>query len=81
MHLQLPSALQAALLSPPEVRLDPIHRRELIYCARSGTSCLRAMAAARLAPARANYEVARTLYQLCYDPDAWVRSAVSTYNK
>jgi hypothetical protein len=76
IQLYIPSGLHAALLSPPEERLSPVHRRELIYAARSGTACLRALAAARLHAAAANYEVLRTLEQLKYDSDAWVRSAV-----
>ena len=75
IHMYIPTGLHAALLCPPEERLSPVHRRELIYAARSGTSCLRAMAAARLSAAAANYEVLRTLEQLKYDDDAWVRSA------
>jgi hypothetical protein len=75
LDLRLPAVVQCALLSPPATPLTDVERRELIYLARAGTRDLKALAARRLAPERPQPDVCRTLEQLAYDADAWVRAA------
>jgi hypothetical protein len=68
-----PSELDA-LISPPTHLLSDVERRELIYLARAGVRDLRVFAARRLVTERRHDDARRTLEQLQYDPDAWVRA-------
>jgi hypothetical protein len=63
-----------ALISPPTHLLSDIERRELIYLARAGVRDLRVFATRRLTTERGHDDANRTLEQLRYDPDAWVRA-------
>jgi hypothetical protein len=74
-EMNLPATVYDALLLADSISLNEVERRELIYLARAGTRDLRVLAAQRLAPERAFPDVLRTLEQLAYDPDPWVRAA------
>ena len=72
---QLPPVPAEALLTPPDLPLSDVLRRELIYLARAGTLPLKTLAAHRLTYERHHLDAHKTLHQLCFDPDPWVRAA------
>ncbi len=74
-EMQMPLAMQRALLSSPDLPLGEVERRELIYLARAGTRDLKTLAARRLGAERHHADARSTLDQLAYDADAWVRAA------
>ncbi len=69
------SAAGEALLTPPSLPLTDTQRRELIYLARAGTSTLKILAARRLTHERHHPDARKTLHQLRFDADSWVRAA------
>jgi hypothetical protein len=74
LEFRLTPTEQDALISPPTHLLSDIERRELIYLARAGVRDLRVLAARRLATEQGHDDARRTLEQLRYDPDTWVRA-------
>src|SRR5581483_4112677 len=78
-EMRLPAPALDALLLPPSVLLTDVERREMIYLARAGTRALRVLAARRLASERHHADARRTLEQLAYAPDAWVRAAATPH--
>jgi hypothetical protein len=72
---QLPAATAEALLAAPDLPLADVLRRELIYLARAGTPTLKTLAARRLTPECHHPDARKTLHQLCFDRDPWVRAA------
>lgn len=72
---QLPAAPAEALRAPSEQPLSNLLRRELIYLARAGTLPLKTLAARRLTYERHYPDACKTLHQLRFDPDPWVRAA------
>jgi hypothetical protein len=74
-EMHLPAMVYHALSLPVSLPLTDLERRELIYLARAGTRDLKVLSAQRLAPEHTSPEVRRTLEQLAYDLDPWVRAA------
>ena len=72
---QLPAATAEALLTAPDLPLSDILRRELIYLARAGTPTLKTLATRRLTRECHHPDARKTLHQLCFDRDPWVRAA------
>jgi len=73
---QLPEAAAEALRTPPgDLPLSDVLRRELIYLARAGTLALKTLAARRLTHERHHPDAHKTLHQLRFDLDPWVRAA------
>jgi hypothetical protein len=72
---QLPAAAAEALLASPDHPMPDLLRRELIYFARAGILPLKTLAARRLTRERHHPDAAKTLHQLRFDPDPWVRAA------
>ena len=72
---QLPAAISESLCAAPERPLSDRLRRELIYLARAGTPTLKTLATRRLTHERHHLDARKTLHQLCFDHDPWVRAA------
>lgn len=72
--LHLPPVAQTALLSPEDLPLNDLQRRELIYLARAGTRELRVLAARRLRCDPAT-DAQTTCEQMRSSTDLWVRRA------
>ena len=77
---QLPTAMAEALLTAPNQPLTDVPRRELIYLARAGTPTLKTLAARRLTYERHSPDARKTLHQLRFDSDPWVRAAARPEN-
>jgi hypothetical protein len=74
LEFRLTSSEMEALISPPAYALSEMERRELIYLARAGVRDLKVLAARRLASEIEYDDARRTLEELRYDEDAWVRA-------
>lgn len=72
---QLPAAAANALLTAPASPLSETLRQELIYLARAGALPLKALAARRLTHERHHPDARKTLHQLRFDADPWIRAA------
>ena len=72
---ELPATMAQALLTDPSLPLSDVLRREAIYLARAGTPVLKTLAARRLTYERHQLDARKTLHQLRFDPDPWVRAA------